>query len=111
MGRVEPRSGRGGEVRVKRRLSSPAHASPPVSGFARATLPKMGRGGAGVGRGFARQDDVVHHRAEISPNLAGRDPDDPKALALEDAIADRVVRRLDLVGMLAAVDLDDETPG
>jgi hypothetical protein len=69
-------------------------------GCALATLPVSGRGR------FQRGQDRFHDSAEVAPDLAGPNPDDPEAVPLENAIAYKIVIGLHVIAVLKAVDLD-----
>ena len=110
MGRDRRQSRQGGEAALKLGVSAPAHTCPPAFGFASATLPVKGRG-TRVRRGLERQHDPIHHPVQVAPDLASPEPQHSVSMSRQDPIPDSIVRRLDILTVLAAIDFDGDPPG
>jgi hypothetical protein len=61
-------------------------------------------------RNLKRPHDLLRHPAQVSSNFAAPEPQHQVALPGENPIPNGVVRRLGVVAMLEAVDLDDQPP-
>jgi len=87
MGRDRPRSGQGGAVAIKlRRRRSPRLRN------------RRSR--------LKRENDLIHHPIGISSDIRGPEPERLKSVTAQHRAPDPVVIRLDVIGMLPAVNFD-----